>query len=376
MAAESAKHVHGLIAFPIPTPDGELRALVEKYAHELGRAGGEAILWRPIGNPRSTDKIYCRQRTTEMEVADQRAAERFDNGVAQAGSPRHYIGGEYAQAIECFGLQRRKLPLILFLAGPPVNKQAILCLDDRLFERRATRQALADILLRELSEHRILAFATRGAITASSMRQIQGHLGHVRRLTAKLVKGAESKSAPAQRAGNSRRSSRGRPDPSVSTVGKMWLLKNGTLMFAAYTNDKEDGRVRFGSRSGHPTLGRQLFLHLSQVNGFRATVRDIASSVYSDRPLRGEGRANRTGPLGLVRTLVSDTRKKLAKAGINPAIISGLGAGVTYESIVELRLQHLVQPGDNDPGDPRLLPNLPDGFDENTLPTVDPEDSI
>lgn len=368
--------VYGLIAFPVPTPDGELLTLVQKYAHHLGRSGGEAIVWRPIDNPRSTDEIYRRQRTAEMEDADRHAVERFDDGAAQAGSRRHYIGGEYARAIQSFGLQRQKLPVILLIARPPLDMHAILCLDDRLFAQRATSQALANILLRELSERKLMAFSEGGAITARSMRQIQRHLDHVRRLTTKVMMEAESKPAVGQRPSRKRASSRGRPDPAIATVGKMWLLKGGALMLATYTNDEEDGRVQFGFRVGLPTFQRQLILHLSQIESRRASVREIVSALYSDRMPRGEGRSRRSSPLQLVKTLVSDTRKTLARKGINPAIISGLGAGDTYDSVVELRLQHLIQLGDSDPSDPPLLSKRRGGPDASELPTVDPEDSI
>ena len=75
--------VYGLIAFPIPTPEGDLTRLVRRYAHLLGAAGGEVLLWRRLGDPRLTDAVYRGQRTEAMKAVDEASAAEYDARVAE-----------------------------------------------------------------------------------------------------------------------------------------------------------------------------------------------------------------------------------------------------------------------------------------------------
>lgn len=184
--------VHGLIVFPIPTPEGELTRFVRTYAHVLGDSGGERLLWRPIGDPRQVDDIYRRQQTPTMAQVDNASAAQFKREVAKAASQDHYIAGQNLLAGKRYGIRQSDLPVILFLACEPVNAHAVMHVDDRMLKSERCRRALADLLADEVSEQSVWRFADDGAFTRASVKRLQQHLVSVERKICHAANQSES----------------------------------------------------------------------------------------------------------------------------------------------------------------------------------------
>jgi hypothetical protein len=175
-AATAIDSVPGLLVIPIPTPQGELTSLAREYSHHLGDAGGQQIHWRAIDDPKHSDEIYSQLRTPRLKTRDQAGVVRFLAAVAESASREHYISGEYLQAIKYLKISPSELPLILFVAGSPVYAWASLHLDVDMFEGAKKQRALANHLLENFSQEKLLHFATDGHFTRASMDELQDYL--------------------------------------------------------------------------------------------------------------------------------------------------------------------------------------------------------
>lgn len=180
-AAEHEDGVLGLVAIPIPTPHEELTSLVSRYYRELGAASDERIAWRLIDDPRLHDDVYHRQRTPEMQRADEVSISAFIEAAYRAGSRDRYVVREYWEAVIYFGLQPRDVPVILLVAQDPVMALASLHIDRRAFEDRRREAALKELLVNELSQDALMRFAHGGRFTRSSMKALQRHFVSVER---------------------------------------------------------------------------------------------------------------------------------------------------------------------------------------------------
>jgi hypothetical protein len=159
--------VPGLLVITFPSTEGELNSLVADSCHLLGGAGGQTLLWRPIGDPRLKDEIFS-QRAEAGELDAERAqVDAFLAAVADSPSDKHFINGEYAKAVEALGIRLDELPVIVFVAQRPVYALAALHLDVAMFENPTRRRLLASELIGRLSEERDRRLRVEWALLAS-----------------------------------------------------------------------------------------------------------------------------------------------------------------------------------------------------------------
>lgn len=168
--------VAGLLVVPIPTPYDELTSLINRRHRDLEAASGERLAWRMIDDPRIHDDVYQRQRTPELEQADEASAIAFLEAIARIGTKERHIAREYWEVITHLRLQPHELPAVMIVALDPVNALARFRIDRRMFEDRRREQDLADFLVEGLSQQQLLRFTERGVFTRSSLQAIQGHL--------------------------------------------------------------------------------------------------------------------------------------------------------------------------------------------------------
>lgn len=171
--------VCGLLVIPIPTPRGELTSLVTAYGNHLGDAGGERLLWRTLDDPRLHDALYARQRTPAMARGDRASVREYLELGREQYLKDHYITAEYLALMQELGLPSQVAPLIVFAALDPVDMLAVLPLDVGMFTDCVREKALADHLLTDLSQEKILEFAAAGQFTPDSMQRLQQYLAEM-----------------------------------------------------------------------------------------------------------------------------------------------------------------------------------------------------
>lgn len=134
------------------------------------------------------------------------------------------------------------------------------------------------------------------------------------------------------------------PSHGEHTTAKVWHTKNAALHISTKTNRKMDGRATFDLRSGKSTKQRSLVQLLAVRHPDGSTIRELAQSLYPQEQLDLKSVEKITKRLCDV---VSNVRKKLKAAGIDPEILPVLSRAKTdYRTKVRFNVAKVNVQGD------------------------------
>ncbi len=173
--SESERSSPGLFAFPISDPPLRFHRFLYEYGHQLGRAGGAVIHWRPIGDPAQCDDEYRGARTTSLEKRDKDNSAQFKKEVASLGSEDWLCCREYEEYAKELGVEHIEPPLVVFTASP-LKEKAILKFEPVVFDRPEWTRKLAAILTESLTERAFSKLRKNGVFTEASLSKLQEHL--------------------------------------------------------------------------------------------------------------------------------------------------------------------------------------------------------
>lgn len=163
----------GVVAIPVPE-QGDLRFvdLIDRFIIALGRSGADRILWRPIGNPRSTDEDYESIRSREQQIDDEYSARKYDDLVASRGGDRHHRIREYDNLPKVLKIAMDERPCIVFTTNPPVGRRCVLKVPRRMLASRDSENALGDWLVENISAKIVESVLRDGYLNVDSMARL------------------------------------------------------------------------------------------------------------------------------------------------------------------------------------------------------------
>jgi hypothetical protein len=132
------------------------------------------------------------------------------------------------------------------------------------------------------------------------------------------------------------------PDPKEHTTAKVWTRKDDTFCLSTKTEGGQDGMVEFALQSGVMTKQAKLMYLVGDKWPNGVSVREIIPQVYSEEKNNIIENPKLLPPLvKKIRSLVSDIRKKLDRAGINPDILPPLNMEATPNVTIRLNVAKL-----------------------------------
>lgn len=132
------------------------------------------------------------------------------------------------------------------------------------------------------------------------------------------------------------------PDPKQHTTAKAWTTQSGAFCLNTETERNDDGKVEFSMIDGKPTKQMQFMRVLCFMHPKAIVLAEVMQQVYPEE-FASAGRKHEAlkALLKKVRTLISDIRKKLTRAGINPAILPPVDMESSDVTEVALNVAHL-----------------------------------
>jgi len=124
------------------------------------------------------------------------------------------------------------------------------------------------------------------------------------------------------------------PDPEEHTAMKVWTTRDGELRISTKTHGERDGRVDFQRGSKQSVL----VMLLAHKHARGASLKEALQTAYRD-----EFKKNKDNPRALkklmakLRALISDIRKKLERAGVNPDMLTPIDRDVSPDTRVRFR---------------------------------------
>ncbi len=179
LSKEDVPSVPALFVVPVPSPMGELDPVITAYRHELGAAGGQCLIWMGLGNPGHQDGLFKKQMELPMRLGQDKRIGDFLRAVAADISEPDFVKGEYYKLAQNLGIPTGDLPAILFVAPDPVNTLAVLHLDVGMFKDPDHVQSSMLMLLKAISQDKILKRVPGGQFNKRTILNVQEYLGDV-----------------------------------------------------------------------------------------------------------------------------------------------------------------------------------------------------
>ena len=147
-----------------------------------------------------------------------------------------------------------------------------------------------------------------------------------------------------------------KPNPAKHTTLKYWNTKDGSLKISTYTKEwdsalrkfidieKLDGTVVFSPKNNEPTKLMNLMKLLIDKKTLDTSM--IVAFCYGEErnkiDINNLDKDKAKNLLKRVATLVSDLRKKISKAGINPDIILPFWLDERQENKIKLKVRYVL----------------------------------
>lgn len=160
----------------------------------------------------------------------------------------------------------------------------------------------------------------------------------------KVTPSNENNSDPRDSSTKEQSKQKKRPVPKEYTIAKIWTKEDGSFCLSTETNTKYDGKVEFplnNQRKATKQMQLMMLLCHNWPDGIHLS--ELIKEVYPDEMenLREKNLEKAKDLLKKLRSLVSDTRKRMARCNINPNIISSLGIEANEQDSVTLYVKHL-----------------------------------
>ncbi len=311
----------GLFAYPISDPPLQFHRFLYEHGHQLGRAGGAVIHWRPIGEPAQADDEYVRVRTPTLEKRDHEDSKKYREESHQLGSQDWLCQREYQKYATELSVEDIEPPLIVFTAKP-LTKKAILRFEPVVFDKPEWRRELASILTRGITEEAFSKLRDDGVFTDVTLERVQRHLWRVGQEIFRIYTSRRRKLPKHLKYGISGLPVNEHVDTAQSTKLRWWSREDESLAIDTVTLGKVDGKVEFRLFGGAATMQQRLMMVLLHKHPKPVVLGDVIRELYPDSARAPGNDAEKMRKLiNRVRAHVNAIRNKLHAHGIPREIL-------------------------------------------------------